>query len=531
MATIKRPNELDEAAKRLNAARNSVENMTYGNFKSGDLYQGLQRDYQQQGQMAMKDTLGQVAARTGGMASSYAITAANQSYNNYMKALEDAARSMYNEEYSRAQNQYNMAQQDYNNAYSQYRDSVADQRYADEQKETKRKNYLDSIIKSAATGIAPVWDQTMEKNFGITEADFDNAVNIGLSQYKNSAGYLSNQAATDERLAQIFGAEGFNWNNFDWDNDGKVGKDDDKEGTAADYFKNAGSAYGKDYWEQYSKDAQQGYADADTEAAQEEVMEILEAGGEPPIDLLIKAGWLEEITPATEGETPDYDLDKNGIPDGLSGLAATMWQNNINSKTKEDIKARIANGEDLDTIAGAYGIVEDDDPNTVDKTWESVTGMSKAEWQQRFNENEVNNYDYPNTNAGRAEIIDTLVNSASFSLSDKDQKNFDHIFGKGAYKTLTEDVATLAGGLSDKLLKWSRSADRYDSLDTEFFNNILTDWINTTAEKIPGITKDQLLAVIEAQVPELYDWAENPDKAIPYIGKAYYNGKWITPQG
>ena len=397
MATIKRPNELDEAAKRLNAARNSVENMTYGNFKSGDLYQGLQRDYQQQGQMAMKDTLGQVAARTGGMASSYATTAANQSYNNYMKALEDAARSMYNEEYSRAQNQYNMAQQDYNNAYSQYRDSVADQRYADElayqksrdsiadqryadeQKETKRKNYLDSIIKSAATGIAPVWDQTMEKKFGITQEDFNNAVNIGLSQYKNSAGYLSNQAATDERLAQIFGAEGFVWDKFDWDGDGQIGDADDNEMTPDEYFSNKGSAYGTDYWQNYANEAQAGYKAENQAEAQDEVMAILEAGGEPPIDLLIKAGWLEKITPVNEGGAVNYDTDEDGIPDGLSGLARTMWESNINEELKDLISSHTP-----ESIAMRFAAENTDLSEDENKVLDYYYGTGTAEAAKNF---------------------------------------------------------------------------------------------------------------------------------------------------
>lgn len=43
--------------------------------------------YQRNGEKAMKDTLGQMAARTGGLASSYAGSAAQQQYNSYMQDL------------------------------------------------------------------------------------------------------------------------------------------------------------------------------------------------------------------------------------------------------------------------------------------------------------------------------------------------------------------------------------------------------------------------------------------------------------
>lgn len=52
-------------------------------------YQQYKESYTRGGERAMKDTLGQVSARTGGLASSYATSAAQQSYNGYMAALAD----------------------------------------------------------------------------------------------------------------------------------------------------------------------------------------------------------------------------------------------------------------------------------------------------------------------------------------------------------------------------------------------------------------------------------------------------------
>ena len=56
-------------------------------------YQQYKDSYTRNGERAMQDTLGQVSARTGGLASSYAGSAAQQTYDNYMGALADKSRS------------------------------------------------------------------------------------------------------------------------------------------------------------------------------------------------------------------------------------------------------------------------------------------------------------------------------------------------------------------------------------------------------------------------------------------------------
>ncbi len=52
-------------------------------------YQQYKDSYTRQGKQAMEDTLAQVSARTGGLASSYANTASQQTYDGYMAALAD----------------------------------------------------------------------------------------------------------------------------------------------------------------------------------------------------------------------------------------------------------------------------------------------------------------------------------------------------------------------------------------------------------------------------------------------------------
>lgn len=133
----------------------------YSDFQQGSDYQYLYDKYSSKGQEAMQDVLGQLAARTGGYASSYATNAAGQAYNDYMTTLEDAAWAMYqdqlnqqlqnlgvltdaeNTNYNRYLNELDQWNTDRNFAYNQYldnrnweyelgRDAVEDQRYEDE---------------------------------------------------------------------------------------------------------------------------------------------------------------------------------------------------------------------------------------------------------------------------------------------------------------------------------------------------------------------------------------------------------------
>lgn len=72
--------------------------MNYEDWTQGDAYKALAQRYNENGRNAMLNTLGEISARTGGLASSYASAASAQQYNEYMKLLEDAARAAYDKE-------------------------------------------------------------------------------------------------------------------------------------------------------------------------------------------------------------------------------------------------------------------------------------------------------------------------------------------------------------------------------------------------------------------------------------------------
>lgn len=137
--------------------------------------------YQKEGKRAMQDTLGQLSARTGGLASSYAGAAAQQSYENYMASLADKipelkqlAYSMYLDEsnarrsdlellgaleqrdldrYRTQLNKYNadrdfsygVYSDDWDRSYKRERDKLADTRYDTERAyELERDKLADS---------------------------------------------------------------------------------------------------------------------------------------------------------------------------------------------------------------------------------------------------------------------------------------------------------------------------------------------------------------------------------------------------
>lgn len=70
-------------------------------------YQSYARQYTRLGDEAARDTLADVAANTGGLASSYAVTAAQQARNTYNQALTDKIPALMEAAYNKYRNEYN----------------------------------------------------------------------------------------------------------------------------------------------------------------------------------------------------------------------------------------------------------------------------------------------------------------------------------------------------------------------------------------------------------------------------------------
>ena len=98
-----------------------------------DLYKMYRDQYMRQGNLAMRDTMGNAAALTGGYGNTYASAAGQQAYDNYVaqlnnKALDfyDRAYQRYNDEGQNLYNQMNVVTGLDNTDYQRYRDTVSD---------------------------------------------------------------------------------------------------------------------------------------------------------------------------------------------------------------------------------------------------------------------------------------------------------------------------------------------------------------------------------------------------------------------
>lgn len=188
------------------------------NVNADKLYQQYRDQYTALGKQAMADTMGQAAGLTGGYGNTYAQTAGQQAYENYLQQLNNKvpelysqARAAYDAETSDLYNRYNLAAQGAERDYQQQRDYLADQRYqtewdwkvAAEQYERDRQAKLDAADqayrdwqmgradKEDAKDIALMMIQTGKT----PSADLLKAAGISAADAKTMAGYYANQLA------------------------------------------------------------------------------------------------------------------------------------------------------------------------------------------------------------------------------------------------------------------------------------------------------------------------------------------------
>lgn len=150
--------ENSEYQRQRDEALRRAQNMRFSYDPESDpVWQAYQKQYRREGQRAMQDTMAEAAMRTGGLANSYAVSAAAQAGNYYAAELSDRLPQLYNDAYQRYlaefqrqlgisdqyaefdQNEYGRYadelgqwNKDRSFDYGLYRDRVGDARYADE---------------------------------------------------------------------------------------------------------------------------------------------------------------------------------------------------------------------------------------------------------------------------------------------------------------------------------------------------------------------------------------------------------------
>ena len=200
-------------------------------------YQQYKESYTRSGERAMQDTLGQVSARTGGLASSYAGSAAQQTYDNYMGALADKipelkqlAYSMYQDEgntqranlemlvaleqgdyakYADLLAQYNT---DRSFDYGVHRDNIGDERYEDEtayNRETYKDETEYNRAMAKAQTLAAGGDFSGYKALGYTDqeiAGLKSAYNKAQASVRSGGSKRGGPSASEDVYAEMYKA-------------------------------------------------------------------------------------------------------------------------------------------------------------------------------------------------------------------------------------------------------------------------------------------------------------------------------------
>lgn len=182
---------------------------TADDLANDDLYQMYRENYTKQGDKAMRDTMGNAAALTGGYGSTYATAAGQQAYDEYLsqlndKAMEfrDKAYQQYLNEQADRYNQMNVVTGLDNTDYSRYRDTVDDYwknlSYLSGRYDTERKfdygQYRDNLSDyySDLSYLANRYDSEYGKDWDGYQAD------VAADQWAKQFAFQRDQAAQEQ---------------------------------------------------------------------------------------------------------------------------------------------------------------------------------------------------------------------------------------------------------------------------------------------------------------------------------------------
>ena len=119
--------------KQLSGALDNVVNWKYDPTKDAS-YQSLAKLYTQRGEQAARNTMGDAAALNGGFGTSYAVSAAQQSRNDYNAEFATKAIELEDKAYNRASTSLSALRDADDTSYGRYRDKVSDSQWGYEQK-------------------------------------------------------------------------------------------------------------------------------------------------------------------------------------------------------------------------------------------------------------------------------------------------------------------------------------------------------------------------------------------------------------
>lgn len=176
----------------MRALIDQILNSNLAEWKQGDQYAALRDQYAANGEMGMNDLLGQVSSRTGGLASSYAASVANQEYNDWMSKLEQAAREMYQQDRNDKLNSLGMLSDAYDREYGEYGDKL-NQWNADR----------DFAYQQTQDALANQWKQK-EWDYNMSQDEWNKAAQQAdmMASYGDFSGYKA-LGYTDSQIASM----------------------------------------------------------------------------------------------------------------------------------------------------------------------------------------------------------------------------------------------------------------------------------------------------------------------------------------
>ncbi len=143
------------------------------------LYQAYKDQYMQGGKLAMKDTMGQAAALTGGYGSTYGQQVGQQAYDAYLQKLGDVVPDLYSDAYARYADEgdrmlqeYSMLAQQRADEYGRYQDELAAwQQERAYQTQTQTQSYSQLYALIGSTGYQPTDEELAQAGMSREAAD------------------------------------------------------------------------------------------------------------------------------------------------------------------------------------------------------------------------------------------------------------------------------------------------------------------------------------------------------------------------
>lgn len=146
--------------------------------ESDDVYQAYKNQYIREGQRAAQDAVGSAASTTGGIASSYASSAAAQAGNYYASQLADKVPELYDAAYGRYQDDLGQYNTDRDFSYNQYMDGI---------------NYTDTL-----------YNRQWEEAAKMAEAgDYSGYASLGVNTESNPLALQQTQQELDQAQQEL----------------------------------------------------------------------------------------------------------------------------------------------------------------------------------------------------------------------------------------------------------------------------------------------------------------------------------------